>query len=198
MFRDHDHEGERRSNRRIGDGARASSPHRSRIAINAAAAGRRCVVAIALTLVSTIASADATDAPFEATITTKEVLRPNPIACRSFPFLAGTTTGTGTASHLGAVTGKGTDCIHPGRKGLYSFTNGKLTLIAASGETLRAEYSGKLTPTATAKVYTIAGTFRITGGTGRFAAATGNGLLSGVENISTLVGQFEFTGTISY
>ena len=159
---------------------------------------RRTFVAIALSAGSIAVAADTTDAPFEATVTTTEALRPNPLACRGFPFIAGRTTGTGTASLLGTIKGTGTDCIHPHRKGRFSFSNGKLTMVSTSGEQLRAEYSGQLTPTATAKVYTIAGTYRITGGTGRFAAATGGGTLSGVENISTRRGRFEFTGVISY
>lgn len=153
-------------------------------------------------------AADPTDAPgtaaaaadptFTASFVTRERLRADVATCRTFPFLAGTTTGTGQASGLGPVTGSGTDCIHASLKGRFSFRNGRMTIVTTSGDRIRAEYSGTLTRTATARVYAITGTYRITGGTGRFAAATGSGTLSGVENLFTLRGRLAFSGTLAY
>lgn len=155
-------------------------------------------IAVASALASGAVVAGPTNAPFNATLVTQEILHPDPFACQAFPFLAGTTVGTGHAAHLGSVTGAGSDCVNPTTTGLFSFTNGKLTLITLTGDELRAEYGGTLTPTATAQIYTIAGTYRITGGTGRFSAARGSGTLSGVENLTTLQGQLDFAGVISY
>ena len=155
-------------------------------------------LAVASTFASGAALAGPANAPFKATLVTQEALSPDISACQAFPFLAGTTVGTGHASHLGAVTGTGTDCFNPTMTGQYFFSNGKLTMITMNGDELRADYGGTLTPTGTAQIYTISGTYRITSGTGRFAMATGSGTLLGVENIKTLQGQLNFAGTISY
>lgn len=161
-------------------------------------AGSARALALALVSVVTVARADPTEVPFTASFVTREKLRVDVGACSAFPYLAGTTTGTGQASGLGAVTGTGTDCIHASLKGRFSFRNGTMTIVTAAGERIRADYSGALTRTATARVYTIAGTYRITGGTGRFATASGGGALSGVENLFTLRGKLSFTGTVAY
>lgn len=159
-------------------------------------------VAMACALAAPPAHADAADAaptePFTASFVTREKLRVDVAACRTFPYLAGTTTGTGQASGLGTVTGSGTDCIHASLQGRFSFRNGRMTIAATSGDKIRAEYSGTLTRTATTRVYAITGTYRITGGTGRFAAASGSGTLSGVENLFTLKGRLAFSGTLAY
>lgn len=166
-------------------------------ALNRATRTLRCA-ALAASLVSTLAFAGPTNVPFTATLVTQEQLRPNPATCQAAPFLSGTTTGSGHASHLGNITGSGTDCVTPTSPSTYSFSNGKLVVIAANGDELRADYSGNLTPSATAPIYVIAGTYRITGGTGRFTNASGTGTVGGLENLLTGQGQFELKGAISY
>ena len=165
---------------------------------------RRAVgpVALACALAAPMAHADPADATptgtFTASFVTREKLRVDGATCRTFPYLAGTTTGTGEAPGLGTVTGSGTDCIHASLRGRLSFRNGRMTIVTSSGDRIRADYSGTLTRTATARVYAITGTYRITGGTGRFAAASGSGTLSGVENLFTLKGRLAFSGTLAY
>lgn len=154
--------------------------------------------ALAACLCSTLAFAGPTNVPFKASLTTQEVIHFDPVACQSMPFLAGTTTGSGQASHLGAVTGSATDCIMPTSAYTYTFSNGKLSLIAQNGDELRADYSGNLSPSATPPVFVLNGTYRITGGTGRFANASGTGTVGGLENLATGQGQFELKGSISY
>ena len=166
--------------------------------MNRSTFGRRAVAALATVIATSTAAAGPTNVPFKATLATQEILYPNPVACQAFPFLAGRTTGTGQASHLGAVTGTGSDCVNPTTTGQFIFSNGRLTIVSASGDELHAEYTGTLSPTATVPVYAITGTYRITGGTGRFSTASGSGTLSGVENLTTLQGQLEFAGVISY
>ncbi len=156
------------------------------------------VVLAASLAVSSIAFAGPTSVPFKATLVTQEQLHPDPAICQSAPYLVGVTTGSGHVSHLGATTGISTDCVTPTSAYTYTFSYGKLTLTAASGDEVRAEYSGSLSPTATAPIYAIAGTYRITGGTGRFSGASGTGTLQGIENLQTGQGQLQLTGTISY
>lgn len=162
---------------------------------------RHGVTALALVIASasTVALAGPTNAPFKATLVAQEVINPvaPPSTCVS--YFAGKTTGVGYASALGAVTGMGTDCINPTGTGEFQFSDGKLILTTAAGDELLADYSGKLVPTGTGQIYKIiSGTYRITGGTGRFSGVSGNGTLSGFENLGTLQSQLEFAGTITY
>lgn len=157
---------------------------------------RAAVVASAS--LSSIAFAGPTSVPFKATIVTQEQLRPNPAVCTAFPYLLGTTTGSGHASHMGAITGISTDCVTPTSTNTYSFSKGKLILTAANGDELRADYDGSLSPTATPPIYSVAGSYQVTGGTGRFSGANGSGTLQGITNLQTGQGQLQASGTISY
>lgn len=152
---------------------------------------------LAFSILMPLASHAAESSPFKATLQTKESLAFNPTACVSVPFLQGTTTGAGVAAHLGKVTGTATDCIIPGDS-VYTFTGGHLVLTAANGDTLTADYSGSLTPTTAPAVFTLAGSYRITGGTGRFAGATGTGYMQGVNNIVSGAGAYTLNGEIAY
>ena len=140
-----------------------------------------------------------TNVPFSARLATHETLSFDATVC---PLFVGKTTGTGTASHMGAVTVTATDCITPNPHSFgFAFSNGKLTLMAANGDEIRANYSGTFVPLRHSipfTLYTISGTFTVTGGTGSFSNATGSGDLHGIENILTRQGQLDATGTISY
>lgn len=140
------------------------------------------------------------NAPFKAAVVTQETLRFDPAACNAPPYLAGTTTGTGVASQMGAISFVASDCISTGAT-TFSFGNGQLTITAANGDELKATYSGTLTPLPNPvqlPLYTLSGHFNVTGGTGRFEAASGSGYLQGVENTQTGQGFFDLVGTISY
>ena len=143
--------------------------------------------------------AEPTTVPFHARLATHETLSFNPNVCALF---VGTTTGTGTASPIGDVSLMATDCITPNPRSFgFAFSNGKLTLTATDGDEIRASYSGTFSPLPHSipfTLYTITGTFTVTGGTGRFSNATGSGDLHGIENILTRQGQLDATGTISY
>ena len=152
---------------------------------------------------------------FRAEVTTVETLAPKPQRC-PLTLLAGSTTGSGQATHLGAVTLASSDCVLPpgvfmpsgvpagvtcgnSLEGTFRFCDGRLTLTAANGDQLRAEYSGELRPPADpASPYTIAGSYRIVGGTGRFEDACGSGDLEGTMNLLTGQGEFRAIGGISY
>src|SRR5262245_27440840 len=100
---------------------------------------------------------------------------------------------TGTATHLGQFTLAIPAVVDPVARtavGTYEFT-------AANGDMVRAEFTGQATPTATPGVLSIVETATITGGTGRFAGATGSFTAQRLFDsvASTTVGSF--TGTIS-
>ena len=141
-----------------------------------------------------------TNVPFKASVAAQETLRPDGVTCPVPPYLVGLTTGTGTASHLGAVTLVSSDCITPGLN-TFTFSNGHLTFTAANGDELRAAYNGSLQPFPGAppfSLYSISGTVTFASGTGRFTSASGSGYLQGTENIQTGQGQFNVTASLSY
>jgi hypothetical protein len=74
---------------------------------------------------------------------------------------------------------------------------GSYQFVAANGDSLTASFSGKATPTATPGVLSIVETATITGGTGRFAGATGS--FTCVRLFNTITGRTSgsFQGTIS-
>jgi hypothetical protein len=138
--------------------------------------------------------------PFKATLVTQETLGFHPGRC-PIAGIVGTTTGTGQASHLGAVKMEATDCplLVPGV--LPTFSNGVLTLTGANGDRLRASYQGALIPVpGVPDAFSITGDFSVTGGTGRFAGAQGGGYLQGTLTLGPLVsqGEYQVTGTLSY
>ena len=100
---------------------------------------------------------------------------------------------TGTATQLGQF---GVTVPHfvdtPTRTaaGDYEFT-------AANGDTLTAQFTGQASPTATPGVISIVETATITGGTGRFAGATGSFIAERLYDrvAGTTIGSFE--GTLS-
>ena len=77
---------------------------------------------------------------------------------------------TGKATHLGKFTLQIPHIVNRSDStaiGSYEFT-------AANGDTLTADFTGQATPTSTPGVLYIEETATITGGTGRFAHATGS------------------------
>jgi hypothetical protein len=101
--------------------------------------------------------------------------------------------GPGTATHLGRLT---TDQSHCATPTSLAFTDGLFTLTAANGDQLRGSYSGVFVPL-DPPIFSIYGQFAFTGGTGRFADATGGGDASGVQNLATGDATVELVGTIS-
>jgi hypothetical protein len=98
-------------------------------------------------------------------------------------------TGSGSATRMGRVTAVGSHCIidDPAET---AFTNGELVLSSGRGQ-LFINYSGNDT------AGSLDGTFIITGGSGAFAGATGEGTLSGTafadeeRGVGTLEGTIE-------
>ena len=90
-----------------------------------------------------------------------------------FPTLSVNGTGNGIATHLGKFT-----MTYEGEVNLLTRVGmGSIEFIAANGDRVFADFVGQSTPTGTPNVVSIVETATITGGTGRFAGATGNFVL---------------------
>ena len=108
------------------------------------------------------------------------------------PFLSVSIEGTGNATHLGRFTVEVPHVVNAMNRtsiGTYEFT-------AANGDTLTAGFTGQATPTAPG-VLSIAETATITGGTGRFANATGSFAVERSFNQVTGLTTGSFEGTVS-
>jgi len=134
---------------------------------------------------------------FQATINFTEQVIPTEtgIPC----FATGTINGVGAATKVGAITVTSTDCINPlpPTYTSFGFSSQNVVLTTSSGDQLYATYMGILSAEGR-----ITGSYVIYGGTGRFAHAVGNGVLSGFEAIDqtagTGTGQITLRGVLAY
>jgi hypothetical protein len=99
-------------------------------------------------------------------------------------------TGTGYATQLGNYSAHYRKCLLPATGAV---TGGTFTLTAANGDMLFGTYSGQAFPTGNPNVLTYEDPGVTTGGTGRFAGASGSVTQSGVANLAT--GEYEGTLT---
>ena len=107
------------------------------------------------------------------------------------PFLSVSIEGTGNATHLGRFTVEIPHFVNTTNRtstGTYEFT-------AANGDTLTAGFTGQATLTAPG-VLSVVETATITGGTGRFAGATGSFTVERLFNQVTGLTTGSFEGTI--
>ena len=110
----------------------------------------------------------------------------------------GTIIGRGEGAVTGPVAFVANDCITQGAAS-FTFSAGKMIIIAVAGDQIFADYSGQFVPTGEGTKYVFNGaTFQVTGGTGKFFKATGGGTLTGGEDMSTGAGTIKLAGTISY
>jgi hypothetical protein len=110
------------------------------------------------------------------------------------PFVSALVEATGNATQLGQFTLDIPHVVNRATRtaiGSYEFT-------AANGDTLTADFTGTATPTATPGVLYIEETATITGGTGRFAGATGSFTVERFFDTvaGTTTGSFEGTITL--
>jgi hypothetical protein len=124
----------------------------------------------------------------------QEIPGPSPRCASNF---GGTILGFGTSSVAGnKVTFLASDCITPNGTS-FTFSDGKLLITTMTGELIYANYSGQFVPTGEGTKYVFSNaTFQITGGTGRYAKATGGGDLTGGEDMATGQGTMQLTGRI--
>jgi hypothetical protein len=142
----------------------------------------------ALFLTASLASlvAAENEKPFRGSIQAVETLDVQ------FPTLFSHGSGTGQATHLGrfAVTYEFEINI-PAATG-----TGPAHFVAANGDSVLTEVTGQAYPTADPDLSFIVETHTITGGTGRFAGATGSFTVERVINLVTGVTSGSFNGTI--
>jgi hypothetical protein len=120
---------------------------------------------------------------------------PGPSARCASQF-GGTIMGYGVSTSLGKVSFLASDCITPNGNS-FTFSEGRFMITTMTGELLFASYNGQFVPTGegTKYVFTNA-SYAITGGTGRYAKATGSGTLSGGEDMATGQGNIQLKGRI--
>jgi hypothetical protein len=109
------------------------------------------------------------------------------------PIVSGVTNGTGTATQLGRFTFQQLHDVNVATgtlTGSYHFT-------AANGDGLFATFTGQSSATPTPGVRAVVETATVTGGTGRFAGATGAFTVKRLINMSTHTAAGSFSGTIS-
>jgi hypothetical protein len=99
-------------------------------------------------------------------------------------------TGTGHSTQLGTYHGHYRECLVPATGAV---TGGSFTLTAANGDTVFGTFSGQAFPTANPHVVNYEDPGVITGGTGRFSAASGTMTTHGLANLAT----GDYTGTIT-
>ena len=108
------------------------------------------------------------------------------------PFLQVDVEAAGKATNLGRFTLDVPHVVNAANGtaiGTYEFT-------AANGDKVYATFTGVATPTATPGVLSIEETATITGGTGRFAGATGNFTVTRLVSNATGVSKGSIDGTI--
>jgi hypothetical protein len=101
--------------------------------------------------------------------------------------------GTGTATHLGKYTLEGDFTVNTSTLA----GAGTLTFTAANGDVLTATVVAQATPTPGFTGATVVETATITGGTGRFAGATGSFTITRALSFITGVSSGSFEGTIT-
>lgn len=109
------------------------------------------------------------------------------------PFASVHLTATGEATNLGRFT---LDAPH--RVNLATLTaTGTFEFKAANGDKVTAGFTGLATPTGTPGVFSIVETATVTGGTGRFAGATGSFIVTRTVDLASPSATGSFEGTIS-
>jgi hypothetical protein len=104
--------------------------------------------------------------------------------------------GTGQATHLGRIAQHGTLFLDAPTNGIFP-GRGSVTLTAANGDTVTFDFQGELN----ANTGEGQGRFTVTGGTGRFANATGAGTFHALINLTRPANQpmaVELNGRITY
>ena len=147
------------------------------------------IVVTTLVLLGLVRSAAAgPQVPFQGTITASEVS-----VITSFPLVTYNWKFSGQATHFGRCTGVFQATINV----LTTARATSITLTAPNGDSISGIYNWDSAPSGKLNIVTVTTTFRITGGTGRFAGASGGGSGTGQFNTVTGMGTGVFNGTVS-
>lgn len=106
--------------------------------------------------------------------------------------------GTGNISHLGRVTTDVTHCSFLNPDGTGSFGPGTETYTAPNGDVLNVTHQGTFYVSSDGPFSYLTFTWQVTGGTGRFAHATGGGEGAGVSDLVAGTTSVTFWGSIAY
>ena len=145
------------------------------------------VAAFAVSLGTVAVSAVAAETPFKGTVDAVET------GTVQFPIRHATREGTGTATYLGRYTEHITIDINL----LFMSSTGAATFTAANGDTLTATVAGQATRTSPTTL-SVVEVYTVTGGTGRFADATGSFTLHSTVDQPTGVSSGAFSGAIDH
>lgn len=107
--------------------------------------------------------------------------------------------GTGHARHMGRITWQSHETVDACSNPPGADVNGQFVLTAANGDQVFGEYVTLAQLNFGIGQVSALGTFQITGGTGRFENATGNGVISALGSLAppfAVIGGM--TGTIGY
>jgi hypothetical protein len=143
-------------------------------------------VALALTLAGPVSAGD--QVPFKGNLAGTATITP-----LGGPIVAVELDATGTATHLGKFR---LDAPHIVDQSTLTAV-GTYTLTAANGDTLTADLAGTARMVEPPNVIAITETATVTGGTGRFAGATGSILVERLFNRATGVTTGTLVGWIS-
>ena len=143
------------------------------------------IAAFAVSLTCVAVTAGAAETPFKGTVNAVET------GTIVFPTHFLDREGTGTATYLGSYTEHVTELINIPT----GSSTGDATFTAANGDTLLATVAGQATRTSPTTL-SIVEVYTITGGTGRFAGATGTFTLNSTLDLTTGVSTGTFTGAI--
>lgn len=140
-------------------------------------------------------AASTVNVPLEINGVLQEIPGPS-LRCPS--KFGGTIIGRGEGALTGPVAFVASDCITPSGTS-FTFSAGKMIVIAIAGDQIFADYSGQFVPSGVGTNYVFSNaTFQVTGGTGKFSKASGGGTLTGGEDMATGAGTIKLSGTISY
>ena len=110
----------------------------------------------------------------------------------TFPTFSLDATGSGNATQLGLYTMSFQGQVYIPTSSRTEFA----TLVAADGSSLYADGLGQGTPTENPGIISIVEMYTITGGTGRFAGATGNFTVERLNERATGISSGIISGTI--
>jgi hypothetical protein len=143
--------------------------------------------ALVLCLAGTVSAGD--QLPFRGTLAGTATITP-----LAPPIVAVTIDATGTATYIGRFT---LEAPHTVNQATLTAV-GTYTLTAANGDTITADLAGTAVMVEPPNVIAITETATVTGGTGRFAGATGSIEVERVFNRATGVTTGTFQGWISF